>query len=164
LRRRAYIGLGANLGDAAETLDAAVQSLRSLEQSDVVAVSPLYTTAPIEASGPDFVNAVVAIDTGLEPYGLLLHLLDLELMLGRKRRGGDRKNLPRKVDLDLLLLGDLAFCSTPLTLPHPRLHQRAFVLRPLAEIAPALALPGRGAVADWLPGVADQAVERCPSD
>ena len=90
MRRRAYIGLGANLGDAAETLDAAVQSLRSLEQSDVVAVSPLYTTAPIEASGPDFVNAVVAIDTGLEPYGLLLHLLDLELMLGRKRRGGER--------------------------------------------------------------------------
>ena len=111
-----------------------MQSLRSLEQSDVVAVSPLYKTAPIEASGPDFVNAVVAIDTGLEPYGLLLHLLDLELMLGRKRRGGERKNLPRKVDLDLLLLGDLAFCSTPLTLPHPRLHQRAFVLRPLVDL------------------------------
>ena len=159
LRRRAYIGLGANLGDAAETLDAAVQSLRSLEQSDVVAVSPLYKTAPIEASGPDFVNAVVAIDTGLEPYGLLLHLLDLELMLGRKRRGGERKNLPRKVDLDLLLLGDLAFCSTPLTLPHPRLHQRAFVLRPLVDLAPDLEVPRLGRAADLLAAVADQRIE-----
>ena len=159
MRRRAYIGLGANLGDAAESLDAAVQSLRSLEQSDVVAVSPLYTTAPIEASGPDFVNAVVAIDTGLEPYGLLLHLLDLELMLGRKRRGGDRKNLPRKVDLDLLLLGDLAFCSTPLTLPHPRLHQRAFVLRPLVDLAPDLEVPRLGRAADLLAAVADQRIE-----
>ena len=160
MRRRAYIGLGANLGDAAETLDNAVQSLRSLEQSDVVAVSPLYKTAPVEASGPDFVNAVVAVDTGLEPYGLLLHLLDLELMLGRKRRGGERKNQPRKVDLDLLLLGDLAFCSTPLTLPHPRMHERAFVLRPLAEIAPQVTVPGRGRVAELLPQVTDQRVDR----
>jgi 2-amino-4-hydroxy-6-hydroxymethyldihydropteridine diphosphokinase len=125
LRRRAYIGLGANLGDAADTLDAAVQSLRSLEQSEVVAVSPLYKSAPVDASGPDFINAVVAIDTGLEPYGLLLHLLDLELMLGRKRRSGDRKNQPRKVDLDLLLLGDLAFCSTPLRRLRPSMSSRS---------------------------------------
>ena len=82
-------------------------------------------------------------------------------MHGRER---PYRNAPRTLDLDLLLHGDARLDTPTLTLPHPRLHQRAFVLLPLAEIAPALALPGRGAVADWLPGVADQTVERCPSD
>jgi len=158
LKRRAYIGLGANRGDLVATLDAAVQALKSIERSEFVAVSPYYRTAPIDAPGPDFINAVAGIDTELEPYGLLLHLLDIEMMLGRKRRGA-QKNAPRKVDLDLLLVGDLIVRSTPLTLPHPRLHERAFVLRPLLDIAPDVVLPGLGPAARFVDAVADQRVE-----
>jgi 2-amino-4-hydroxy-6-hydroxymethyldihydropteridine diphosphokinase len=161
MRRPAYVGLGANQGEARETLDAALESLRVLEKSELVAVSPYYLTAPIDAEGPDYLNAVVRLDTELEPYALLLHLLDLELMLGRKRRGAKR-NAPRSVDLDLLLYDELSLQSAPLTLPHPRMHRRAFVLRPLADLAPGLIVPGQGSVESLLAGVADQRVEPCP--
>jgi 2-amino-4-hydroxy-6-hydroxymethyldihydropteridine diphosphokinase len=157
--RSAYIGLGANQGDVVETLNSAVHSLSSLEQSKLVAVSPFYKTAPIDAAGPDYLNAVVRLDTGLEPYGLLLHLLEIEMMFGRKRRGADaRRNAPRSIDLDLLMLGNLIVRSAPLILPHPRLHERAFVLRPLTDIAPDLTVPGQGPVAALLNRVADQVV------
>ena len=160
MKRRAYIGLGANQGDTAATLTAAVESLRSVERSGFVAVSGFYRTAPIDAPGPDFLNAVARIDTELEPYSLLLHLLDIEMMLGRKRRPtGGQKNSPRKVDLDLLLVGDLIIRSTPLTLPHPRLHERAFVLRPLLDLEPQLLLPGLGPAADLLARITDQRIE-----
>jgi 2-amino-4-hydroxy-6-hydroxymethyldihydropteridine diphosphokinase len=158
----AYIGLGANQGDARETLEAALEALRVLEKSELVAVSPFYLSAPIEAEGPDFLNAVARLDTALEPYALLLHLLDLELMLGRKRRGAKR-NAPRSVDLDLLLYGAVSLQSAPLTLPHPRMHQRAFVLRPLADLAPGLLVPQQGRVEALLAAVADQRVEPCPA-
>lgn len=161
MKRAAYVGLGANQGEARETLEAALESLRALEQSELVAVSPYYITAPVDAEGPDYLNAVARLDTQLEPYALLLHLLDLEFMLGRKRRGAKR-NAPRSVDLDLLLYGDISLQSAPLTLPHPRMHQRAFVLRPLADLAPGLLVPGRGSVESLLAGVADQRVEPCP--
>ena len=105
------------------------------------AVSPFYMTAPVDAPGPDYLNAVARIETSLEPYGLLLHLLDIELMLGRKRRGL-KKNAPRSVDLDLLLVDSLMIQSTPLTVPHPRLHLRAFVLRPLLDLDPDIVIPG----------------------
>ena len=160
MKRTAYIGLGANQGDMVESLKAAFDSLRSLEQSELVAVSPFYKSAPIDAPGPDFVNAVARLETSLEPYGLLLHLLDIELMLGRKRRGqGQKKNSPRNVDLDLLLLGDMIIQSTPLTLPHPRLHQRAFVLKPLLALSPEILIPGQGAASDFLLPLSDQRVE-----
>lgn len=159
ITRRAYIGLGANEGDLRATLDAAVDSLRTLERTQFVAVSPYYQTAPIDADGADFLNAVAALDTELEPYALLLHLLDIELMLGRKRQGVSR-GAARKVDLDLLLLGNLMMASAPLTLPHPRLHQRAFVLKPLLDLAPDLVLPGLGLARDFLPAVADQRAQR----
>ncbi len=159
MKRRAYIGLGANQGDLVAALDSAVEALKSIERSEFVAVSPYYRTAPVDAPGPDFINAVAAIDTELEPYGLLLHLLDIEMMLGRKRRGVP-KNAPRKVDLDLLLVGDLIVRSTPLTLPHPRMHERAFVLRPLLDLAPDIVLPGLGPAAKFLDAVAAQRVER----
>ncbi|MBA2413145.1 MAG: 2-amino-4-hydroxy-6-hydroxymethyldihydropteridine diphosphokinase [Burkholderiaceae bacterium] len=160
MKRTAYIGLGANQGDLVDSLKAAFDSLRSLEQSELAAVSPFYMSAPIEASGPDYLNAVAKLETSLEPYGLLLHLLDIELMLGRKRRGpGAKKNAPRNVDLDLLLLGEMIIQSTPLTLPHPRLHQRAFVLKPLLDLAPEIAIPGQGAASDFLRAVSDQRVE-----
>jgi 2-amino-4-hydroxy-6-hydroxymethyldihydropteridine diphosphokinase len=158
VKRIAYIGLGANQGDVVESLKAALDSLRSLEQSEVLATSPFYTSAPIDAPGPDFVNAVARLETTLEPYGLLLHLLDIELMLGRKRRGL-KKNAPRNVDLDLLLVGDIIIQSTPLTLPHPRLHRRAFVLRPLLDLAPDIRIPGQGLAQEFLDGLSDQRVE-----
>ncbi len=159
MKRRTYIGLGANQGDMGETLAAAIEALKSLEQSSFVAASPYYVSAPIDAPGPDFLNAVAGLDTELEPYALLLHLQDLERMLGRKRRSGERKNAPRRVDLDLLLMGELIMRSTPLTLPHPRLHERAFVLRPLLDIAPGLAIPGIGLAAEALDRHAAQRVE-----
>jgi len=161
VQRRAYIGLGANQGDLEETLKSAIESIKSIERSRFVVASPFYKTAPIDAEGPDFLNAVAAIDTELEPYGLLLHLLDIELMLGRKRRGapGDKK-ASRKVDLDLLLLGNFIVRSTTLTLPHPRLHQRAFVLRPLLDLQPQLRLPGMGPAAVFLAKVEDQRIEQ----
>lgn len=158
--RQAYIGLGANQGDLVATLNAAVQSLSSLEQSKFVAASPFYRSAPIEASGPDYLNAVVRIDTDLEPYGLLLHLLEIEMMFGRKRGGGadSRRNAPRNIDLDLLMVGDLIIRSAPLVLPHPRMHERAFVLRPLLDLAPDLMVPGHGSAAHLLSRVSDQIV------
>ncbi len=158
MKRTAYIGLGSNQGDLVESLKAALDSLRSLEQSELAAVSPFYKSAPVEATGPDYINAVAKLETSLEPYALLLHLLDIELMLGRKRRG-QKKNAPRNVDLDLLLLGDMIIQSTPLTLPHPRLHQRAFVLKPLLDLAPEISIPGRGAASDFLRAVSDQRIE-----
>jgi 2-amino-4-hydroxy-6-hydroxymethyldihydropteridine diphosphokinase len=163
LMRRAYIGLGANQGDVMAGLHAAVEALRSIERSRFVAISPFYRTAPIDASGPDFTNAVVALDTALEPYALFLHLADIELMLGRKRRASDAQHkAPRTIDLDLLLVGNLIVRSTPLVLPHPRMQQRAFVLRPLHDLAPDLVIPSYGPVARLLAQVADQVVEPLP--
>ena len=158
MKRIAYIGLGSNQGEIVEALNSAIESLRSLEQTEVVAISPFYRSAPIDAPGPDFLNAVAKVETALEPYALLLHLLDIELMLGRKRRGL-KKNAPRNVDLDLLLVGDMIVQSTPLTLPHPRLHLRAFVLRPLLDLAPEIRIPGQGPAAAFLDAVEDQKIE-----
>ncbi len=158
MKRTAYIGLGANQGELRESLNAALESMRSIERSELVAVSPFYMTAPIDAPGPDYLNAVAKLETSLEPYALLLHLLDIELMLGRKRRGL-KKNAPRNVDLDLLRVDSMIIQSTPLTLPHPRLHIRAFVLKPLLDLAPDIVIPGYGPASDFLAGVADQRVE-----
>jgi 2-amino-4-hydroxy-6-hydroxymethyldihydropteridine diphosphokinase len=164
VKRRAYIGLGANQGDVMDTAQAAIEAIRSIERCDFVAASPFYQSAPIDAEGPDFINAVVAVDTLHDPYALLLHLLDLEIMLGRKRRmPNTQRNAPRKVDLDLLLMGGLILLSTPLTLPHPRLHQRAFALRPLVDLAPDIEIPGIGPAARYLRAAADQRVMPWPA-
>lgn len=159
--QRAYIGLGANEGDVIATLNAAVEALRSLQQCAFVGVSPFYRSEPIDAEGPDFINAVVALDTTVEPYALLLALLDIELRLGRRRRGADAKiRESRRVDLDLLLHGRLLMRSTPLTLPHPRMHERAFVLRPLLDLAPDIDLPGMGPASRVLASLLHQRLER----
>lgn len=164
MKRRAYIGLGANQGDVMETAHAAIEAIRSIERCDFVSASPFYQSAPIDAEGPDFINAVVAVDTLHDPYALLLHLLDLEIMLGRKRRMPNaQRNAPRKVDLDLLLMGNLILLSTPLSLPHPRLHQRAFALRPLVDLAPEVEIPGLGPAARYLRAAADQRVTPWPA-
>ncbi|MBL8350644.1 MAG: 2-amino-4-hydroxy-6-hydroxymethyldihydropteridine diphosphokinase [Burkholderiaceae bacterium] len=153
----AYIGIGANLGEARATVAAAIAELARRPGCRLLAASSVWRSAPVDAQGPDFFNAVAAIETTLAPEALLAVLQALEQAFGRQR---PYRHAPRTLDLDLLLHGD-ALRSTPqLTLPHPRLHQRAFVLRPLLEIAPDLAAPGLGALADWLPACADQALEK----
>ena len=147
----AYIGIGANLGEAHLTIERAMDSLAALPQCRMTARSSLYRSAPVEASGPDFFNAVVALKTTLDPFLLLGALQRLEQAAGRER---PFHNAPRTLDLDLLLFGELALDSPILTVPHPRLSQRAFVLLPLAEIAPTLVTSGQ------LAGVAGQRIER----
>lgn len=154
----AYVALGANIGDPTATVLAAFAALANLADSRVVHTSSLYRTAPVGLiNQPDFINAVAMLETGLAPEELLDALLDLEARFGRVRRD---RNGPRTLDLDLLLYNDIELDLPRLTLPHPRLHLRAFVLHPLAEIAPGLVIPGRGSVAAWLPAVANQRIVR----
>ena len=154
----AYVALGANLDDPVATIRAAFGALANLPESKITACSSLYRTAPIGcAPQPDYINAVVALKTGLAPEALLTALLDLETRFGRIRT---ERNGPRTLDLDLLTYADQAINLPQLTLPHPRLHLRAFVLYPLAEIAPELALQGRGTITAWLPAVANQGIHK----
>lgn len=154
----AYIALGANLGDPAATVNAAFAALDQLPESRLLAKSALYRTAPVGiADQPEFVNAAALIDTTLAPEALLDALLGIEQAFGRVRA---ERNGPRTLDLDILLYDDLTLATPRLTLPHPRLHLRAFVLQPLADLAPDLAIPGRGRLAAWLPAVANQGICR----
>ncbi|PND30697.1 2-amino-4-hydroxy-6-hydroxymethyldihydropteridine diphosphokinase [Achromobacter pulmonis] len=153
---RAYVGLGANLGDGAATLRQVLAELRDTEGVLAVTASPFYRSAPVEATGPDFVNAVAALDTRLAPLALLDALQALENRHGRQR---PYKNAPRTLDLDLLLYGDTAMAHERLSLPHPRMHQRAFVLLPLRDLAPDLTLQGRR-LDDWLGEIHGQAIAR----
>jgi 2-amino-4-hydroxy-6-hydroxymethyldihydropteridine diphosphokinase len=131
----AYVGLGANLGDAVAAVRAAIAKLDELPGTRLVRSSSLYRTAPHEASGPDFINAVAQVDTRLDAMELLSRLQAMEAEAGRER---PFRNAPRTLDLDLLLYGGARVSSERLTVPHPRMAERAFVLVPLAEIAPAL--------------------------
>lgn len=156
----AYIALGANLGDPQAAVRQAIAALDQLPQTRLLQASSLYLTAPVGLlDQPDFVNAVAAVETSLAPEALLQALLAEELQQGRVR---SIANAPRTLDLDILLYGDQVLDTPSLTVPHPRLHLRAFVLVPLAEIAPELRLPGRGSIAAWLPAVANQAIRRAP--
>ncbi len=154
---RAYIGIGANLGDARATVAQAITALAALPACSGLRASPVYRSAPVDAAGPDFFNAVVALDTRLTPQALLAALQAVEQAFGRRR---PYPNAPRTLDLDLLLHGDAVLHTPTLTLPHPRLHQRAFVLRPLLDLAPALGAPGVGPLADCLPACAGQRLEK----
>ena len=151
MTQAAYVAIGVNLGDARQAVEAAIQALGRLPQSRLAACSSLYRTAPVDAGGPDFVNAVVALATDLAPLDLLARLQALEVAAGRER---PYRNAPRTLDLDLLLHGATVLDTPVLTLPHPRMHQRAFVLVPLAEIAPKRVSPAQ------LAAVTDQAIER----
>ena len=153
----AYVGLGANLGDAVAAIAGATLALNAGPSTRVVRSSALYRSAALGAAGPDYLNAVVELRTSLAPPALLAELLRIESLQGRER---SYRNAPRTLDLDLLLYAELRLESETLTLPHPRLHERAFVLVPLAEISPELVIPGRGPVADLLPGVAGQRIDR----
>jgi 2-amino-4-hydroxy-6-hydroxymethyldihydropteridine diphosphokinase len=149
---RAYVGLGANLGDRERTLRAAVDALAAEDGIDVAAVSTLRETEPVGVGRqPDFVNGVVALDTTLGARELLERLLAVEERFGRVRVPGEHP--PRTLDLDLLLYGDEQIDEPGLSVPHPRLHERRFVLEPLAELAPGLLVPGRGSVESLLTGV-----------
>jgi 2-amino-4-hydroxy-6-hydroxymethyldihydropteridine diphosphokinase len=149
---RAYVGLGANLGDRAATLKRAVELLGQRPGIEVAAVSSFRETDPVGfLDQPRFLNAVVSLETSLGAEALLATLLDVERELGRVREGP--RFGPRTVDLDLLLVDDLTLELPGLTLPHPRLHERAFALEPLAELDPELVVPGHGRVADLLQGL-----------
>jgi 2-amino-4-hydroxy-6-hydroxymethyldihydropteridine diphosphokinase len=157
-RTRAYVALGANIGEPVRHLRAAVVDLDTLPGTTVVARSSLYRSAPVGLlDQPDFINAVVSVDTTLEPLDLLYALLAIEARHGRVR---SVPNAPRTLDLDLLLHGDTTMTSPELTLPHPRMHERAFVLLPLVEIAPDVVLPGLGPAHGFLPAVASQEIAR----
>jgi 2-amino-4-hydroxy-6-hydroxymethyldihydropteridine diphosphokinase len=152
---RAYVALGANLGDARATLAAARDALAALPGTKLAAVSSWWRTAPVDAVGPDFLNGVAALDTTLEPQQLLEALQAIELRHGRTRA---HRNAPRTLDLDLLLYGDEHLSSDRLTVPHPRIAERAFVLAPLLEVAPEL----RERYAAALAALSNQRVERLP--
>jgi len=154
---RAYVAIGANLGAAQASVCNAMHALQQLPQTRVAQCSSLYRTAPVISgpagsdAGPDYINAVVALDTSLPALTLLDQLLALEQAAGRERLYLDA---PRTLDLDLLLYGQSRIDSPRLTVPHARMWQRAFVLVPLAEIAPELVSPAQ------LAAVADQAIRR----
>lgn len=159
----AYVALGANLGDPVATVNAAFAALRGIPDARLLAASSLYRTAPVGLKDqPDFINAIaaLAVDATVLPAPTFLDcLFAIEADFGRVRTV---RNAPRTLDLDLLLFGDLQ-CELPgLSLPHPRIAERAFVLAPLAEIAPELIIPGHGPLAALMPAVAGQQIERLP--
>ncbi|MEX2210178.1 MAG: 2-amino-4-hydroxy-6-hydroxymethyldihydropteridine diphosphokinase [Gaiellaceae bacterium] len=148
----AYLGVGANLGDRAATIAQAVQLLGESPDVEVLAVSELRETDPVGLEDqPRFLNGAVALRTSLAPRELLDLLLEVERLLGRTREGP--RFGPRTIDLDLLVYEDIELDEPGLTVPHPRLHERRFALEPLAEVAPGLAIPGRGSVEQALAGL-----------
>lgn len=152
---RVFIGLGANLGDAEATLKSAVAALAALPLTALSACSRIYRSAPVNAQGPDYLNAVAEVATALPPEALLRELQGIEQAHGRER---PYRNAPRTLDLDLLLYGDQTIATPELTVPHPRMHQRAFVLLPLQELAPELAIPVHGKLTDLLAAASDQRI------
>lgn len=156
----AAIGLGGNLGDARAHVEWALARLAALPGSRLTAQSPLYRTAPVDSGGDDYVNAVALLDTELDPHALLAQLQALETERGRER---PYVNAPRTLDLDLLLYDDLTLATPALNVPHPRMHQRAFVLVPLLDVLPAAAIPGLGPASDLLTAVAGQSITRIES-
>ena len=158
LPQSAFIGLGSNLAEPETQILRAFDELARLPHSRLKATSSLYRSAPVGyADQPDFINAVAWLETTLTPQQLLQALFDLEHRHGRERTF---RNAPRILDLDLLMYDGLICHEECLTLPHPRMHQRAFVLQPLLEIAPHCVIPGRGAASPWLEACSGQLVER----
>ena len=157
----AYVALGANLIDPTTQVRAALAALEQSPESRVLSASSLYSTEAITADKqPDYVNAVASLETTLTPDTLLTALFDIENRFGRQR---EYHHAPRTLDLDLLLYDDQIIDTERLQVPHPRMHLRAFVLKPLTEIAPDTVIPGRGKATAWLPAVAAQRIERMPS-
>lgn len=152
------MGIGANLGDPVAQVRRAVAALAGLPETRLVAASSLYRTAPRGyAAQDDFVNAACLVETALAPRALLDELRAIERAAGRER---PFKDAPRTLDLDLLLYGSETIDEPGLTVPHPRVHERAFALAPVVELDPDCVIPGRGLAREWLARTADQRIER----
>jgi len=155
---RAFVALGANLGEPRRQLEAAIEEIKRLPETRFVRASSFYRSAPVGcADQPDFLNAVVQLDTGLPPEALLDRLQEIEHRHGRER---PFPGAPRTLDLDLLLYGERVVATPRLTLPHARMHERAFVLLPLLELDSAISIPGRGPAKSLLPACSAQKIER----
>ncbi|MFC5476397.1 2-amino-4-hydroxy-6-hydroxymethyldihydropteridine diphosphokinase [Paraherbaspirillum soli] len=153
----AYIGIGANLGDARAQVQRAILQLGKLPHTSLSAQSSLFRTAPLDADGDDYINAVACISTRLSAHALLQALQQVEQDFGRQR---PYPNAPRTLDLDLLLYGQASIADSTLTVPHPRMLQRAFVLIPLLQIDPFINIPKHGPAHQFAPQVADQAIRK----
>lgn len=153
----AYIGIGANLGDALANVADATTRLAALPSTHLLASSSNYRTAPIDSSGDDYINAVACIDTALGAHQLLAALQSIELAHRRER---PYRNAPRTLDLDVLLFGDQLIDTPTLQVPHPRMLERAFVLAPLLEIAPGVVVPGHGPAQQFSAAVAGQRITK----
>ena len=154
---RVFIGLGANLGQSHAALLKAADQISLLPGTRVVEISPVYTSAPVDATGPDYINAVVEVETALAPADLMQALLGIEAEQGRLRA---HRHAPRTLDLDLLLYGQRISDDPFVTLPHPRLHLRAFVLLPLLDIEPRLVHPVLGPLMAHRSAVAGQCLRK----
>ena len=156
----AYVGFGSNLGDSLSILEMVKNEFKDRKNTKLKNISPIYRTRPLDAPGGqnDYINAVFEIETSLQPEVILMQLAAIEDRHGRVR--GKIKNTARTLDLDLLLVGNYSVHSSTLTLPHPRIHQRAFVLFPLFDLSPELDVPGQGKVRFLLEKVRDQEIKR----
>jgi 2-amino-4-hydroxy-6-hydroxymethyldihydropteridine diphosphokinase len=154
----AYVALGANLGEPRRQIETAIEEIKALPETRVVLASGFYRSAPLGcADQPDFLNAVAQLDTSLPPEALLDRLQDIEHRHGRER---SFPGAPRTLDLDLLLYAARVVATPRLTLPHPRMHERAFVLQPLLELDPAISIPGNGLASSLLRACGSQRIER----
>lgn len=155
---RTYIALGSNLSEPKFQIASAFAALGTLPDTKLLSRSSLYLSAPIsDISQPDYINAAACLETSLAPTALLECLLGIEHAHGRVRL---EPNAPRTLDLDILLYNDLVVSEAHLTIPHPRMHERSFVLRPLLEIAPECVIPGVGRAADLLPALSGQILQK----
>jgi 2-amino-4-hydroxy-6-hydroxymethyldihydropteridine diphosphokinase len=154
---RAFIGFGGNIGDTRQLITDAIVCLALRSELQILAKSCFYQSAPVDAIGNDYINAVIEIETELTPYGLLHVCQAIELEFGRER---PYSNAPRTLDLDILSFEGVTQNETELILPHPRMIERSFVLLPLLEIAPNFFLPDLGELKTYLPNVANQRIEK----
>lgn len=163
---RAFVALGSNLGNAnggsLAQLQSAVRAIHALDDCEIKQCSSVYQSPAQGATGmqPDYLNAVIAVETRLQPIALLQALLTIEQRHGRVRDARGERNSARTLDLDLLMFNDEIFSNETLSVPHPRMHLRAFVLRPLLDLADDIVIPGHGAATNFLPGVSAQPIER----
>lgn len=153
-----YLGLGGNLGEPHALFDLAIAQLQALPDASDVRESPRYESEPIDSSGPNYINSVIELNWAGTPEALLAACLNLEALHGRVRT---TRNAPRLIDLDVLLVGSLKINTEALTVPHPRLHLRRFVLQPLLDLQPNLELPGLGPALPLLVDCADQMIKPC---
>jgi len=161
----AFVGLGSNLAHPRRQLARAVRAIARLPRMRIIAVSPNYASAPIgcDTPQPDYVNAVVVVRTALQPRALLAALHSIERRQHRRRDREPKRNASRTLDLDLLIFGRRRISLPTLTVPHPRMHERAFVLRPLVDVAAEATIPGRGLARRFLGAVRDQRIARTRS-